>query len=335
VKLIDNRESSHLLNWTALRFFLILAVFILPGSAAWAQQSESTSDCTSDCEDETSTLWLDRSHTYVSNKADDMAQWMDRFFGVRRAELEAANSTLRLQLGYNWDEQESSTDIRLRGKLYLPRISERVSLVFNDEDQANLEAGSLDQIVRNQDDSNSVALEYNLTDHPERRLDIRLGLRDIYKLKTGLRYRYLDPYGDNTLGRYIEELYFIDGEGFGSLTRLEFDHLLSPYRLVRWSNRFRFSEDTHGVDWGTKLSLNTRAGEKTAVSYYAFYNGETRPQLITDYGLGLNYRQNFFRQWLFYEVEPTYSWRRESVEVNREGVLGIALRLELVLEADL
>ena len=311
-------------------------------SAAFAQVEEpadstATGDnCIESCASvDDQERWLDRSHRYVSNRADDVAQWMDRFFGVRRAELEAANSSLRLQLGYDWDEVDASTEARLRGKLYLPRISERVSLVFSDEDETDLDSESLDQIVRNQEDSNSVSLEYNLTDEPDRRMDIRVGLRDIYKIKTAFRYRYLQPYGDNNLGRYTEELYFLDGEGFGTLTRLELDHLIDSRRLLRWSNRFRYSEDTHGVDWGTKLSLRTRAASNSAISYYAFYNGETHPQLITDYGLGFSFRHRFYREWLFYEVEPTYSWRRDTLEDDREGVAGIALRLELVLEADL
>ncbi len=47
--------------------------------------------------------WIDARHRYVSNKADELAVWMDKFFGVRRTDLEAAHSSLRLRGEVQWD----------------------------------------------------------------------------------------------------------------------------------------------------------------------------------------------------------------------------------------
>ena len=110
--------------------------------------------------------WIDHRHRYMSNKADELAVWMDNFFGVRRSDLESAHSRLRLRGEVQWDEEDGTgTGFKVRGKVYLPRISERLSLVFADEDlNDDSEIQELDNLARNGQDDNSVALQYNLQD---------------------------------------------------------------------------------------------------------------------------------------------------------------------------
>ena len=62
-------------------------------------------------------------------------------------------------------------------------------------------------------------------------------------------------------------------------------------------------------------------------------NGETRPdELTTSYGLGMLYRLNFLREWLFAEFEPSFAWRRDEPEDSRQGVFKMIFRLEIALE---
>src|SRR5690606_29294474 len=67
--------------------------------------------------DEESFKWLDSSHSYVVEHADNIAEWMNNFFGDVRTEEEAPYSTLRLRLEQEWDEEDQfDSDIKLRGK---------------------------------------------------------------------------------------------------------------------------------------------------------------------------------------------------------------------------
>lgn len=78
--------------------------------------------------------WVDTSYEYVTTRADTLAQQFDSFFGEADAERESADSVLRLQSEYDWNEQEQSdTGIRLRGKVDLPQLNRRLSLVFGEE----------------------------------------------------------------------------------------------------------------------------------------------------------------------------------------------------------
>ena len=65
-------------------------------------------------------------------------------------------------------------------------------------------------------------------------------------------------------------------------------------------------------------------------------SGRDEPQTFsTNYRVGLLYRRQFFRDFLFFEVEPNFNWRRDIYEADREGVAGIVFRLEIMLDDDL
>ncbi len=280
--------------------------------------------------------WIDHRHRYMSKKADELAVWMDNFFGVRRSDLESAHSRLRLRGEVQWDEEDGTgTGLKVRGKVYLPRISERLSLVFADEDLNDSDIQELDNLARDGRDDNTVALQYNLQDTASSRVDFNIGVRSGLEPKASVRYRHERPLYQKYLTRFSEEIFVRTGEGFGTVTRYDVDRAISNNRLVRLANRVKWSEETEGVDWSTRLSLSRRLEADQAISYYTFANGETRPnELTTSYGLGLLYRMNFARPWLFAEFEPVYLWRRDEPDDSRHGVMVWTVRLEIALERE-
>jgi len=79
--------------------------------------------------------WLDQTQFIASTSANSMANRLDRFFGVQRSDIEAAYSALRLTTIQSWNDIDGFENaVRLRGKVYLPRINERISLIFSEED---------------------------------------------------------------------------------------------------------------------------------------------------------------------------------------------------------
>jgi hypothetical protein len=56
---------------------------------------------------------------------------------------------------------------------------------------------------------------------------------------------------------------------------------------------------------------------------------------VTNYRLGIRYRQNIHRDWLFFEITPDISWPlelsedRETVLNDRHSVMSIIIRLEV------
>ena len=88
----------------------------------------------SEAADDTKAGWMDSSHRFVSKKSDGIVRWFDGFFGTPRTDLESAQSFLRVRMDNEWDEEDgNSVGFRVRGKVHLPRVSERIGLIFSDE----------------------------------------------------------------------------------------------------------------------------------------------------------------------------------------------------------
>ncbi len=274
---------------------------------------------------------LDTSHRYVTRNLDDVARWFDGFFGDRELERESAHSIVRLQYNYSFIEAGESDDkLRLRGKVRLPKINRRLHLVFSDEEDENL-TSSNDRNLFNNEESEAVALQLDVREEREFKLDHRVGLRSGDQVRVGSRARYQRVFADRWKGRISEELFWQDTVGFGTRTILDLDYVHDPVRLTRWRNRFDFDEESNGVEWSSLLSFNRALGDERALSYYLRAFGYTQPRYLTSgYGPGLVFRQNFLKNWLFYEVEPQYGWYRDEINSRREGIASVTLRLEVV-----
>lgn len=310
----------------------LLALLMVSATAHGATTAEGDADTGSTPPGEEEAPWLDTGHAYVVQRADNIARWMDNFFGVNRVEEEAPYSTLRLRLEHEWDEiDDHESDIKLRGKVYLPKLNKRLSLLFSDDDDG-IETNDL---IDKQDSPDDVALQYTAREKERYRIDFKLGLRSSLHPKASVRYRYEYPMTESLIGRFSEEVLYRGDDGFGSRTRLELDKILSDDKVLQWYNRVDWEEEESGLQWRTGLSLNRRLSDKRALGYFIGASGETSPYHLTEsYGFGMRYRQNIYRPWLFIEVQPRYAWRKSYENPDREGAANILLRLEAVFTRD-
>ena len=70
------------------------------------------------------------------------------------------------------------------------------------------------------------------------------------------------------------------------------------------------------------------------VSYFGSINGVTDPSYTKNYRLGMQFRRQIYREFLFVELEPSYNFRKEEYE-DRNGAWNVVLRFEIALERDL
>ncbi len=278
--------------------------------------------------------WVDTSHTAITNQAQALTEWMDAFFGDPNYNLEQAESFLRLEFIQQWDEEDGSDfNLRLRGKVQLPQISKRLNLVFQDDDEED----GLTEEERQQEDQ--VGLQYKLREKSRSRVDVTLGWSSDGP-RPGVRYRYEDSLNDRTSYRYLQRLQHDSGDGFYTTGRFDINHILDENKILRWGNRGLWGEETEGVEWRTALSLRQRHKLDTkrpvAINYFTSINGVTRPDsFVKNYRLGLLWRRQIYRDYLFFEVEPAYNYRRRTLEEEREPAWSVVLRLEVALERDL
>ncbi|MFA5630262.1 MAG: hypothetical protein WC997_02015 [Porticoccaceae bacterium] len=299
-----------------------------------AEQHNTEESTPPDGEDDNDT-WLDASQEYVTTTADNVAEWMDDFFGDVHAEEDAPYSTLRLRFEQEWDQEDHfDSDVKLRGKVYLPNLNKRLSLLFNEEDTG--ETGPDDLLIDERDTTQRVTVQYRAKEEERYSVDYRVGIRSNLNIKTSVRARYRYPFSDSLRGTASEEVLYLGGDGFASKTRLELDKILSEHTMIQWHNKVDWMENEPGVTWASSLSLDKRLSDTKAYGYFIGMNGATKPEdIVHDYYVGVRYRQNMFRPWLFGEVRPSYRWSKAYPGAERENALVILFRLEMVFQRDL
>jgi len=115
--------------------------------------------------------WLDQTQSIASNSANGLAMRMDRFFGVQRSDIEAAYSSLRLTTIQSWNDiDDFDTGVRLRGKVHLPRINERISLIFSEEDGDGTNYYTQNAASVSEQNTTRMNLEFDLTEQSRHRL---------------------------------------------------------------------------------------------------------------------------------------------------------------------
>ena len=81
--------------------------------------------------------WLDRKQKQIRNWADDTSQSIDGWFGDKETDT-PASATLRVLIDNRWNKyDEYDVKPRIRGKISLPNLEKKLSLVFGDDSLDN------------------------------------------------------------------------------------------------------------------------------------------------------------------------------------------------------
>jgi hypothetical protein len=286
------------------------------------------------------TSWLDEGHGLVTDRADDLTQWFDAYFGGGDAGDTEAYSRLRLRVSNEWDERLGN-DVRFRlgGKVNLPQISKRLDLVFQGDDPLN-------DINGEQDESQSrVALELKVNRFEDSDVDFKLTMGfGSNGPKPGIKFTYQRDLSERNSLRFIERVQFDAGDGTTSTSRLLFDHQIDDQQLIRSYSRALYGTSTDGLELSTSLqwinfwNADPAKGGPTerGIMAYGEVWGATEPyDYVSNYKLGVRYRRQTYRDYLFIEFEPSYNWRVDEPYDRREGAWEVVLRFEFLLFQDL
>lgn len=286
--------------------------------------------------DESTENWVDTSHAYATEQAQALTAWMDDYFGEPNYELEAAQSFLRLDFTTDWDQDDDTNNkVRLRGKVQLPRISRRLNLVFAD--------GSGDELDPDRNErklNDNVALVYEVAESRRSRFDLTMGI-NWNRVRPGVRYRYQDTFGEAYSYRLTQRFQYQNGEGFYATSQALVNRALDENSFLRWNTKAVYGEQTDGTEWITRLSLFQRrqtldGKRKLGIDYFGAINGVTDPEsYIRNYRLGVLFRRQIYRKFLFLEVEPAYNYRKRDADDKRQFAWSIGFTLQIALERDL
>lgn len=316
-----------------------LALILLVPTLAWAQAEEQQKLPTPESSDgaptepgEEPVNWVDTSHAAAADSAQVLVEWMDDFLGDASNDTEKAESYLRLEFENEWDEHFGNDfGVRLRGKIQLPKTNKRVDLLFTDDDTEVADRES-------RRDEDTVSLQLKVRESERSRFDATMGFSSSH-LKPGVRYRNEGAFSDTRSYRYIQRLQYEDGENFFTLGQVDLYQVLASQKVLRWNNRIKYGDHTNGIEWRTRLSLFHRFNEDSnrpvAINYFGLIRGQTQRESFTKlYKIGATWRRQVYRDFLFFEVEPSMNYRRQKYEDERDLAWGLVLRMEIHLSRD-
>lgn len=280
--------------------------------------------------------WLDRSHSYLSQRLCEPAAWFDGFFGDPRSFEETPVGTfVRLRSSLQWDASEGwGLGLGLRANVLLPRVSERVRLLIARD---NVDEGFEDSAsFADRDERTRLGLRFIASEDNRSQLDIdgTIGVSGGgLNPRIRARYRYVHGLSATTLARATQSVFWEREEGLGTQTRIDWEWLPSRDRLVRWTGRGTFSEASEGVDWRSSLIGFQQLNTRTAVRLEAGAFGDTRPDFeVEEYFVAFRFRRQFLRNWLFYELQPEYAWPLDEVTGRRGSDWRFTATIEIQFE---
>lgn len=281
--------------------------------------------------------WLDRSHSYISERLCEPAAWFDGFFGDARSFEETPIGTfIRIRNAAEWDQDGGwSHGLKVRASILLPRVSDRFRLLISRDEDISGELRD-EGALSDGSDRTRLGLRFIASERSRSQLDFDGSIRvDGGGLNPEIRSRYRYVYGltDRTLMRATQSVFWQREDGFGTVSRLDWEWLQSRDGLLRWTGQGTYSEGSSGVDWRSSViafrQLDTRSALRGEIGSF----GYTRPSFeVEEYFVALRYRRQFLRRWLYYELQPEHAWPLDEDTGSRRSDWRFSLTLEVQFE---
>lgn len=295
---------------------------------------------TEQTEDQT---WVDRKQKNIRNWADRTSEKIDNWFGEVDPQ-KPATATIRVMVDNYWNEYDNfEIKPRIRGRIKLPTLEKRLSVVFGDDSLDNEFNNSPANINQNpnqdsnkkldgkqtRDDNSSIALRWsNFSKRLPFETDADLGIRsgdDIYvRLKASRDWQLR-----NDFKFYAEQIYRygIDSENY-LRTNLELTHARpnQPFLSNQFSLTYADDQDDD-LAWENRTFREHSFFANNRFNYGIYTSGYYNDSdlRLNSWGPFVSWRQPVLREWFFVQGDVNYfNDHRE----DRNHFVSTFLRLE-------
>lgn len=280
--------------------------------------------------------WLDRTHSYLSERLCEPAAWFDGFFGDPRADEETPVGTfIRVRNQLSWDQtRDFGFDLGVSANISLPGISDRLRLLVTRDD--SLEGGADESRGGDEEEQTRLGLRFLIREDARNSFDLDGTVKVSsggLNPRGGLRYRHTRPITEKSLARVTQFVFWELDDGFGTQLRADLDWLPDKLTLGRLTGRGLIAQDSDDLEWRTGLIGFRQLGEKTAVRSEIGMFGDTQAERnIEEYFVNFRFRRSFLRNWLFYELQPEHAWPVDDDTGKRRSDWRLIFTLEIQFE---
>lgn len=286
--------------------------------------------------------WLDTGHAKIEQFLFKPVIEFDRFFSDEgELELERSRSFLRLRNELRFREDGPPVySANLRANLRFPGLSEwlgrlRLVLAGETENGSTLlpEEAAAGVALPDRDVSRAnFELRFGALESFLHSVDLGAGvLLDLPPgVFTRVRYRAAIPIERLLLVRFATSGFWRSDTALGTRVDLGLERPLGPATLARLGGSSQVSQrKTRGIEYGSELVLLQSLGPRSALALGSALEGASRSPVAVDrYRVFARYRRDFFRRWIFVELEPELGWPW-SVDRGRHREIAGTVRLEV------
>ena len=264
-------------------------------------------------------VFLDVTHEDISKKIINLSNRIDSFFGDERIDDEANNTRVRLFTITTFREaQKASTEGNFRIQLRLPRTEKRLQLVVQrdkeeKEDELRPSGNEPGAAQQGLAEKTTAGLRY-LLDVADINFSSELGVRINWppQIFGRMRFRKNIDFG-KWVFRPVEEITWVDREGWFSDTDLNFDRRLNSFWLFRFVNNVEWNDIDYKLRFQHGPSFFQKINDRMGLSYNARAYLEQNPSLSSqNYQVGIGFRQLLYDKWFFWEISPGLNFPREA-----------------------
>ncbi|MGA4852413.1 hypothetical protein ACPC5U_03905 [Acinetobacter haemolyticus] len=287
--------------------------------------------------------WVDKKQRYIREWADRTSVKIDDWFGEIDPD-KPASATIRVMLDNYWNEYDSyEVKPRIRGKIKLPTLEKRLSLVFGDDsldDEFNNHLGNTNQqsnqdsdkrfdSKQSRDSNSSIALRWsNFSKKLPFETDADIGLRsrdDLYlRLKAEKLWELEHDFYFNA-----EQIYRYGSRSENYLrTNLELTHARpnQPFLSNQFSLTYADKQDDD-LRWDNRTFREHQFFAHNRFNYGIYTGGyyNDNDLRLNSWGPFVSWRQPLWREWFY--VQGDMSYLNDHRE-DRNHYVSTFLRLE-------
>lgn len=327
------RSIQRLLS-CSLPLAIVCTFFFASVTQGLAQEDSSSSApdlVENDINLPSSNTMVDTTQEQASFLLVSAAEWFDNFFSDSRFENEENISRAKLRLHIDYSEEEGfDFSPSVRWRIHLPNLSKRLNLLLFAADDEQLAA---DQEIPGSDpaeesfrDNFAAALQYFIETTDKYNISTTFGGSYDY-LYGGMRFRYFQDFG-SWQGRLVERVRYYTDDGWENRFTVDLERQISDKWVFRTSGIVYWLESDDNVQHVLSQQLYQHISNTKAFSYELQNVFQTDP----DYDLSntivrVRYRQQFYRDWLLFEVAPRVSFPKDN---DREAEFAIAFTIEAI-----
>jgi len=261
---------------------------------------------------------VDRSRRWIAGYLDGLSGdldtfFVDAFFGEDILEDDVGGSRAKLSF-YTRRELGDPVDYKfgISVNLELPRISERLNLLLESDDEEAREADPFES-VENNNYSAALRFIFRETDQWKTTLDsgIRWGIPpDPFSRLRARRYAWFSEWEM----KVTQTLYWFSSKGWGEDTTIQMNYPLNVEKLLRLNAKADYLLDDDYFKLSYSAGLYHELSRRAALAYVAGASGSTRSATATfnSYSASVRYRRLIYQDWVFAEVQPELVWESEK-----------------------